>query len=66
MIEIIGPILSAASKAISSAITHASNGETERAERIVARFVAATQVELDADEEEARGLLRNIFKDADQ
>jgi len=63
MLELIAPIMSAASKAIASAVRHASEGDMAKAERIVKRFVAATQAELDRDEQDALSALASRFDD---
>ena len=63
MIELIAPIMSAASKAIASAVRHASDGDMAKAERVVKRFVAATQAELDRDEQDAMSALGARFDD---
>ncbi len=62
MIEnLIAPIVSAASKAIASAVRYASQGDLESAKLIVKRFVAATSAELKEQENEARKILDDRF-----
>jgi len=64
MIEIVAPIMAAASKAIASAVRYASEGDMAKAKRIVKRFVAATKLELDKDEQEALDrLAARLFDD---
>jgi len=62
MIErLIAPILTAAGRAVASAIAHASDGDMDRAELIVKRFVAATKADLDIDEKAALDALDERF-----
>ena len=63
MLQLIAPIMSAASKAIASAVRYANDGDMDKAERIVKRFVAATQAELDRDEQDALSALAARFDD---
>ncbi len=62
MLSLIEPILSAAGKAIAAATKEANDGNQEAAERIVKRFVAASQLELDEDMAEAKELLEKRFE----
>lgn len=62
MLSLIEPILSAAGKAIAASTKEANDGNQEAAERIVKRFVAASQLELDEDMAEAKELLEKRFE----
>ncbi len=62
MLSLIEPILAAAGKAIAAATKEANDGNQEAAERIVKKFVAASQIELDEDMAEAYELLEKRFE----
>jgi len=62
MIEgLIAPILSAASRAIASAVKHANDGNIDRANLVVKKFVAATAADLEKDEQDALNALGDRF-----
>jgi hypothetical protein len=62
MLSLIEPILVAAGKAIAAATREANDGNQEAAERIVKKFVAASQLDLDEDMAEAYELLEKRFE----
>jgi len=62
MLSLIEPILMAAGKAIAAATKQAESGNHQAAQRIVKKFVAASQSDLDEDMAEAEAILDKRFE----